>query len=223
MVLRLRCRVFRAAAALGHELVELDLVLGVAQPVEKFHELALLFFEPAQGFGAVFVKGAVAGRARLIMVGRRSCGNRPRQRSAAACIRSAPLHVLGSRCIARRSMRRCQRSAALRPACHPSTPYQAETRPSWPPQDKGHTVNPIHAGLPMSSNTSAHKVKPQDGQPDRCRLADVVQMRREVMMHGRTYVNVSNIYIYRAPALVKHRLDHSFGSAGSAMTPSPRR
>src|SRR5579875_3518212 len=43
--LRLRRRRLAAAAALGHELVELGLVLGVAQPVEKFHELALLLLE----------------------------------------------------------------------------------------------------------------------------------------------------------------------------------
>jgi hypothetical protein len=54
----------RAAAALRHELVEFGLVLGVAQAVEKFLELALLFFQPAQRLGAVLVKCPVAARGR---------------------------------------------------------------------------------------------------------------------------------------------------------------
>src|SRR4029077_929123 len=54
----------RAGAAIGHELVELGAVLGEAQALEEFDELALLLFEPAQGLYAVFVEGAVAaGRA----------------------------------------------------------------------------------------------------------------------------------------------------------------
>src|SRR5690242_14034413 len=55
-----------AVAHLGHELVELGLVLGLAQPVEKLAELALLLFEPAQCLIAVFVKGAVAAAAHPI-------------------------------------------------------------------------------------------------------------------------------------------------------------
>ena len=50
-------------AALGHELVEFGLVLGMTQAVEKLFEFALFFFEAAQGFRAVFVKGAVAAGA----------------------------------------------------------------------------------------------------------------------------------------------------------------
>jgi hypothetical protein len=53
----------RTIAALGHELIEFRLVLGVTQTVEKLLEFALFFFEAAQGFRAVFVKGAVAARA----------------------------------------------------------------------------------------------------------------------------------------------------------------
>ena len=59
----LRGGALRAAAALGQELVEFGLVLGVTQAVEKRFELALFFFEAAQGFRAVFIKGAVAARA----------------------------------------------------------------------------------------------------------------------------------------------------------------
>src|SRR5215813_8230721 len=53
------------AATLGHELVKFRLVLGMAQAIEERHEFALLFFETAQGFGAVFVKGAIAARTPL--------------------------------------------------------------------------------------------------------------------------------------------------------------
>src|SRR6202022_253844 len=52
----------RLATALGHELIEFDLVLGVPQAVEKRLELALLFLEAAHGLVAVFVKSAVAAR-----------------------------------------------------------------------------------------------------------------------------------------------------------------
>jgi hypothetical protein len=61
-VLRLRWWTLGTAAALGHELVELGLVLGVTQTVEKLLELALFFFEASQSFDAVFVKGVVAAR-----------------------------------------------------------------------------------------------------------------------------------------------------------------
>src|SRR5690242_16824212 len=54
----------RAAAVLGHEGVELFLVLGVAQPGQEFLELALLFLEPAQRISPVFVESAVAARGR---------------------------------------------------------------------------------------------------------------------------------------------------------------
>src|SRR6516165_12277706 len=47
---------------LGHELVELDLIPSKTQPVEKRHEFTLLFFEPAQRLGAVFVKRPIAAR-----------------------------------------------------------------------------------------------------------------------------------------------------------------
>src|SRR5215475_10060123 len=55
---------FGAAAAVGHELVELGLVLGLAQALEELAELALLLFEPLQGLGTVFVEGVVAARLR---------------------------------------------------------------------------------------------------------------------------------------------------------------
>ena len=58
----LRRRALRRPAALGHELVEFGLVFGMTQAVEKRFELALFFFEAAQGFRAIFVKGAVPAR-----------------------------------------------------------------------------------------------------------------------------------------------------------------
>ena len=53
-----------AGAMLRHELVELFLVLGVAQAIEKILEFGLLLLEALQGFHAVFVEGAVAARGR---------------------------------------------------------------------------------------------------------------------------------------------------------------
>src|SRR5690242_8666450 len=50
----------RTTAPLGHELVELRLVLGMAQALEEFPEFALLLFEPVQGLRAILVEGAVA-------------------------------------------------------------------------------------------------------------------------------------------------------------------
>src|SRR6185312_6281834 len=59
-LLRLVVRRGRARLVLRHEGVELFLVLGVAQAIEEIPELDLLFLEPAQGFHAVLVEGAVA-------------------------------------------------------------------------------------------------------------------------------------------------------------------
>jgi len=59
------CRRLRPAPPFGHELVELGLVLGEAQPVQESAELFLLFLQPAEGFRAVLVKRAIAaGRRR---------------------------------------------------------------------------------------------------------------------------------------------------------------
>jgi len=49
-----------AATPVGHELVELGLVLGFAQTPQEVLELALLVFEPAQRLSAIFVERAVA-------------------------------------------------------------------------------------------------------------------------------------------------------------------
>ena len=49
---------------LGHELIELGAVLGEAQPLEEFLELALLVFEPLQRLCAIVVEGVIAARSR---------------------------------------------------------------------------------------------------------------------------------------------------------------
>ena len=77
----------RTRAVLRHELVELFLVLGVAQAVEEVAEFDLLFLEPAQRVGAVFVEGAVAARS----AGRTESRGAPCGRaSAPSCPASAP-------------------------------------------------------------------------------------------------------------------------------------
>src|ERR1700722_5510333 len=58
----------RGTAAIGHELVELGLVLGEAQAFEEAREVLLLLFQAAQGLGAVFVKRVVAAGRRLLLI-----------------------------------------------------------------------------------------------------------------------------------------------------------
>jgi len=106
--LRLRPHIAGAAAALGHELVEFRFILGVPQPVEKFLEFALLFFEAAQSFGAVFVKRAVAAR-RPIAASAPTLGSRLHPLEA-------PLHPLDPPLPTIRT--------GMCPARHSSTPYQ---------------------------------------------------------------------------------------------------
>src|ERR1700676_202178 len=64
LALRLIVRRRRTLLILGHELVELFLVLGVAQPIEEILEFGLFLFEALQRLDAVFVEGAVAARGR---------------------------------------------------------------------------------------------------------------------------------------------------------------
>jgi hypothetical protein len=65
--LRLLWRRRRALAQFGHELVELSLVLGEAQPVQEGAKLLLLFFQPAKCLHTIFIEGAVAaGRRRAL-------------------------------------------------------------------------------------------------------------------------------------------------------------
>src|SRR5664279_1707027 len=54
----------RTGPVLRHELVELFLVLGVAQAIEEIPEFGLLLLKALQRFHAVFVEGAVAARRR---------------------------------------------------------------------------------------------------------------------------------------------------------------
>src|SRR5947207_15883579 len=65
-VLRRRRRIARAIAAVGHELVELGLVLGKTQALQKGVELALLVFQPAQRVFSVFIERTVAARSRRL-------------------------------------------------------------------------------------------------------------------------------------------------------------
>ena len=88
---RRRLRLVRSVAALGHELVELRLVLGAAQPLQIVDELLLLLFQPAQRLGAVVVEGGVAaaGGARSPLAAARRRTSR-RGRLGMLCHRPAP-------------------------------------------------------------------------------------------------------------------------------------
>src|ERR1700733_9280019 len=57
-------RRLRAGAVVGHEEVELLLVLGMAQAVEEFAKLLLLVLKAPQRLHAAFVESAVAARRR---------------------------------------------------------------------------------------------------------------------------------------------------------------
>src|SRR5271154_3726639 len=61
---RLIVRRRRALPVLGHEGVELFLVLGMSQTAEEITELLLFLLKAPQGFRAVFVEGAIAARGR---------------------------------------------------------------------------------------------------------------------------------------------------------------
>jgi len=106
--LRLRSGIAGAAGTVGHELVELSLVLCLAQPVEKRLELALLFFQAAQGLGAVFIKCSIAAR-RPIAASAPTLGSRLHPLEA-------PLHPLDPPLPTIRT--------GMCPARHSSTPYQ---------------------------------------------------------------------------------------------------
>src|SRR5262249_27971111 len=62
--LRRRRRRPGAGATLGHERIELGLVLGHAQTAKEVVKLALLLFEAPQRLLAVFVEGAISARTR---------------------------------------------------------------------------------------------------------------------------------------------------------------
>src|SRR5689334_4308169 len=79
---RLMRRLRGAIAAFGHELVELGLVLGEAQPVEKLPEFLLLVLETLQGLHAVIVEGAIAA------------GRREAPGTAAAHAIAHPFHLV---------------------------------------------------------------------------------------------------------------------------------
>src|SRR5262249_61343215 len=70
----------RPVAALGHELVELGLVLGEAEASEELAKFALLLLEAAQSVRSIFIEGAVAA-------------GRPIVPGTAAHARAHPVHL----------------------------------------------------------------------------------------------------------------------------------
>src|SRR5690606_5707031 len=76
----------RTVAPLGHEGIELGLVLGEAKPLQERLELALLFFQSPQGVVAVFIEGRVAAR-------RGPEGRTAAETGTAAHLRAHPVHL----------------------------------------------------------------------------------------------------------------------------------
>src|SRR3954452_2573499 len=117
---------------LGHELVELFLVLGVAQAVEEILELDLLFLEAAQGFDAVFVEGAVAARGRA--------------KAEATAFHAAPhpLHLV------LHPLHLVLPAILVTPATHFSAPEceKEKGKPDRPPDDEAEDGHGDPAGVP---------------------------------------------------------------------------
>src|SRR5690242_18775857 len=113
--LGLRRRTAWTIAPLGHELVELGLVLGHAQAGEEIAELALFLLESAQRVRAVLVEGTIAARARLAP----PVGARTRALGALGLIMPAA-------------------EAAIFPATHSSAPYgeHQDRKTNRPPEDE---------------------------------------------------------------------------------------
>jgi diadenosine tetraphosphate (Ap4A) HIT family hydrolase len=100
----------RRAAALGHELVELGLVLRLAQPLQIIDELPLLLLQPPQRLGAILVERGITAR-------RGIAGART---PAAAAPRRTPGTALG---LLRARRRIVPASATLHlPGAHTATP-----------------------------------------------------------------------------------------------------
>src|SRR5205807_560068 len=122
----------RTLPMLGHELVELFLVLGVTQAIEEIPEFGLLLLEPPQGFHAVLVEGAVAARGRT-------------ERKAAALHAIAhPLHLV------LHPLHLVRETIAVTPASHFSAPEceKEKGKADRPPDDEAQDGYGDPAGVP---------------------------------------------------------------------------
>src|SRR5216683_3548163 len=103
-------------APLCHELIELALVLGHAQTLQKFTEFALFVLQSPQRLGAVFVESVVA-----------ACGPRPAARTKALHLGPHAFHLFLPMVVAMSA-----------PAAHSSAPQgEGEDRKAYgPPEDE---------------------------------------------------------------------------------------
>src|SRR3954447_11495793 len=124
----------RSLLVLRHELVELFLVLRVAQAVQEFAELGLLVLETPQGFHAVFVEGAVPAG------GRSEAEAEPAPLHAAAHPVHLPLHAFH---LARPAI-------LMTPATHFSAPEceKEKGEADRPPDDEAQDGHGNPAGMP---------------------------------------------------------------------------
>src|ERR1700682_6134259 len=120
---------------LRHELVELFLVLGVAQPIEEILELGLLLFKALQRFDAVLIERAVAARGRA----ETTEAEAPAPHEAAHPLHLVlhPLHLVGP-------------AVLMTPATHFSAPEceKEKGEADRPPDDEAEYGHGDPAGVP---------------------------------------------------------------------------
>src|SRR6202035_825308 len=118
----------RTLLVLGHELVELFLVLGVAQPIEEILEFGLLLLEALQRLDAVFIEGAIAARGRA---------ETAEAEAAALHVIAHPLHLV-------------RPAVLVAPASHFSAPEceKEKGKADRPPDDEAEHGDGDPAGVP---------------------------------------------------------------------------
>src|SRR5439155_27163305 len=109
--------------------------LGVAQAIEEIFELDLLFLEPAQGFHAVLVEGAVAA------------GRRAEAEAAKAADLHAVTHPVH---LVLHPLHLVLPAVSVTPATHFSAPYceKEEGKADRPPDDEAKDGHRDPAGVP---------------------------------------------------------------------------
>src|ERR1700761_1316340 len=122
---------------LGHELVELFLVLGVTQTIEEILELVLLVLEAPQRFHAVFVEGSVAAGGRV------EAAKTTEAKSAPLHATAHPLHLV------LHPLHFILPAILMTPATHARSPEgeKEEGKTDRPPEHETENGRDHHAGV----------------------------------------------------------------------------